>query len=106
MPVSGVIWGIPVTILPDERTSKALKDAKSLVQCLAAYFGTLRSGDYCALLAYLERNNRYRDALQDIWILLRDSRRVATCLGFGLRGFRAAPRVRTRLSSVQLCHVR
>ena len=51
-------WGIPVTIFPDERTSKALKDAKSLVQCLAAYFGTLRSGDHCALLAYLERNNR------------------------------------------------
>ena len=58
MPVSGVIWGIPVTIFPDERTSKALKDAKSLVQCLAAYFETLRSGDHCALLAYLERNNR------------------------------------------------
>jgi hypothetical protein len=55
------------------------------VQCLATYFGTLRSGDYCALLAYVERNNRYRDALQDIRILIRDSRRVATCLGFGPR---------------------
>ena len=74
-----------LTIFADERTSKALKDTKSLVQCLAAYFGTLRSGDYCALLAHVERNNRHRDALQDIRVLIRDSRRVATCLGFGPR---------------------
>ena len=31
------------------------------------------------------RNKRHRDALQDIRVLIRDRKRVATCLGFGPR---------------------
>src|SRR5262249_7498965 len=42
-------------------------------------------GDYCALLAYVERNKQHRDTLQDIRVLIRDRKRVATCLGFGPR---------------------
>ena len=43
------------------------------------------TGDYCALLAYVERNKQHRDTLQDIRVLIRDRKRVATCLGFGPR---------------------
>jgi hypothetical protein len=57
-------------------------------------------------LAYLERNNRYRDALQDIRILLRDSRRVATCLGFGLRGFFTRPAKSTKAAQIRACFFR
>src|SRR5262249_48481082 len=74
-----------LTIFASEKQSKDFKGAKTLVKCLATHFGTLRSGDYCALLAYVERNNAHRDALQDIRVLIRDRKRVATCLGFGPR---------------------
>jgi transaldolase / glucose-6-phosphate isomerase len=74
-----------LSIFADEKGREVLKDAKTIARCLAAHFGTLRSGDYCALLAYVERNDRHRNALQDIRVLIRDRKRVATCLGFGPR---------------------
>jgi transaldolase / glucose-6-phosphate isomerase len=74
-----------LTIFASEKDRKVFKDAKTLAKCLAIHFGTLRSGDYCALLAYVERNGEHRDALQDIRVLIRDRKRVATCLGFGPR---------------------
>jgi transaldolase/glucose-6-phosphate isomerase len=55
------------------------------VECLAAHFGRIQEGDYCGLLAYVERNARHRETLQDIRVLIRDRKRVATCLGFGPR---------------------
>ena len=36
-------------------------------------------------LAYIERNKLHQDALQDIRVLIRDRKRIATCLGFGPR---------------------
>jgi transaldolase / glucose-6-phosphate isomerase len=74
-----------LTVFASEKDSKVFKDAKTLAKCLATHFGTLRSGDYCGLLAYVERNDGHRNALQDIRVLIRDHRRVATCLGFGPR---------------------
>jgi hypothetical protein len=74
-----------LTIFASQKESKRFKGAKTLVKCLATHFGTLRSGDYCALLAYVERNDAHRDALQGIRVLIRDRKRVATCLGFGPR---------------------
>ena len=71
--------------LPTTRTGKAFDKAKTLVEYLAAHFERVQPGDYCALLAYVERNKRHRDALQDIRVLIRDRKRVATCLGFGPR---------------------
>ena len=59
--------------------------AKTLVDVLAAHFERIQTGDYCALLAYVERNQRHRDALQDIRVLILDRKCVATCLGFGPR---------------------
>ena len=74
-----------LTLFADERNRKVFEKASTLVECLAAYFGRIRAGDYCALLAYVERNKHHRDALQDIRIQIRDRKRVATCLGFGPR---------------------
>jgi transaldolase/glucose-6-phosphate isomerase len=71
---------------PEKKHDPALgiDDAK-LAEALAAHFESLRAGDYFALLAYVERNERHRDALQEIRLMIRDRRRVATCLGFGPR---------------------
>src|SRR6185503_18791587 len=57
----------------------------SLAACLRSHFSRLRPGDYCGLLAYVERNKPHADALQDIRLMVRDRKRVATCLGFGPR---------------------
>jgi transaldolase/glucose-6-phosphate isomerase len=55
------------------------------VEYLVAHFERVRAGDYCGLLAYVERNDRHREALQEIRVLIRDRKRAATCLGFGPR---------------------
>jgi transaldolase / glucose-6-phosphate isomerase len=74
-----------LTLFADERNSNAFGKAGTLVEYLRAHFGHIREGDYCALLAYVERNKRHVDALQDIRVLIRDRKRVATCVGFGPR---------------------
>jgi transaldolase / glucose-6-phosphate isomerase len=57
----------------------------TLADHLRGHLDQIRDGDYCALLAYIERNKIHRDALQKIRLLIRDRKRVATCLEFGPR---------------------
>ncbi len=56
--------------------------ATSAVKALLAQ---LQAGDYFALLAYLNMNAANVDVLQMIRARVRDTRRIATCLGFGPR---------------------
>jgi transaldolase/glucose-6-phosphate isomerase len=72
-------------LFTDEKNSKAFGKADTLVRYLAAHFGRIRKGDYCALLAYVERNKLHEDALQEIRVFIRDCKHIATCLGFGPR---------------------
>jgi len=58
---------------------------KTLVECLRAHLGTLKAGDYFALLAYVQMNEAHESALQSMRTGVRDKKRVATCLGFGPR---------------------
>ena len=74
-----------LTLYADPQNAKALGKAGTLVEILKAQFGRMRDGDYCALLAYVERNELHRDTLQDIRLAIRDRKRVATCVGFGPR---------------------
>jgi transaldolase / glucose-6-phosphate isomerase len=77
-----------ITLFADPRNAQALAAAvrePSLVGWLAAHLGRLGPGDYAALLAYVERSERHHAALQAIRLLIRDGKRVATCLGFGPR---------------------
>jgi transaldolase/glucose-6-phosphate isomerase len=57
----------------------------TLEEALKAHLGTIKSGDYFALLAYVEMNEEHQSALQAMRQRVRDSKRVATCLGFGPR---------------------
>ena len=52
---------------------------------LQAHLGRADAGDYVALLAYLERNTVHAELLQALRTVIRNSRRVATCTGFGPR---------------------
>jgi transaldolase/glucose-6-phosphate isomerase len=74
-----------IRLFTDEKNQQALGQAGSLAGYLAAHFRRFRAGDYGALLAYVERNKHHQAALQEIRIMIRDRKRVATCLGFGPR---------------------
>ncbi|MEH1935540.1 MAG: bifunctional transaldolase/phosoglucose isomerase [Nostoc sp.] len=65
--------------------SEAVGRDQSLVGYLRAHLNQLQVGDYFALLAYIEMNESHQAQLQVIRQLVRDSKQVATCLGFGPR---------------------
>ncbi len=52
---------------------------------LRAHLNSLRPGDYFAVLAYIEMNTAHEEAIQRFRAVVRDSKRVATCIGFGPR---------------------
>lgn len=78
-----------VALYTDERNAAALASAvggdRSLSGYLKAHLGRLSPGDYFALLAYLDRNEKHEAKLQAIRHAVRDRRHVATVLGFGPR---------------------
>ena len=77
-----------IAVFADSNNAKAIRPAgggTALVGALRAHFARAQEGDYCALLAYVARNERHRQILQDIRMAVRDAKRVATCLGFGPR---------------------
>ncbi len=65
--------------------AQAVGSGATLADYLRAHLQRLSSGDYFALLAYLEMNDAHESRLQAIRHAVRDARRVATCLGFGPR---------------------
>ena len=58
---------------------------RSLVGVLKAHLQRLAPGDYFAVLAYVAMTKAHEDAIQAFRHLVRDQKRVATCLGFGPR---------------------
>ena len=70
--------------LPTEKDVVRIGDA-DLVARLRATFNATRAGDYFGLLAYIQRNAAHEDALQATRRKIRDSKKVATVLGFGPR---------------------
>lgn len=76
------------TVFADEANAKVLKQAgngRTLAGSLKVHLTRLHPGDYCALLAYMARDERHQSMLQDIRVAIRDAKRVATCVGFGPR---------------------
>ena len=77
-----------IKLFADEGNAKALNEVvaeRSLSGYLKAHLNRLAVGDYFALLAYIEMSEAHEQALQSARHIVRDSRRVATCLGFGPR---------------------
>ena len=56
-----------------------------LVGYLRAHLAQLKSGDYFAALAFIERDREHEKNLQRLRHKIRDNKKVATCLGFGPR---------------------
>jgi transaldolase/glucose-6-phosphate isomerase len=57
----------------------------ALKNYLRAHLARLATGDYFALLAYVEMNAEHESLLQNLRLAVRDRKRVATVLGFGPR---------------------
>jgi transaldolase/glucose-6-phosphate isomerase len=57
----------------------------TLADCLRAHLNRLHSGDYFALLCYIPMTTGHEAVLQEIRTKVRDTKKVATCLGFGPR---------------------
>ncbi len=78
-----------IKLFTDPKNAEALALAvgsdRSLAGYLRAHLNQLQAGDYFALLAYIERNDPHSSQLQEIRQAVRDTKKVATCLGFGPR---------------------
>ena len=77
-----------IMVFADGANAEALKqsaDNATLAGSLRAHLARLRAGDYCALLAYIARDEAHESALQEIRTTIRDAKHVATCVGFGPR---------------------
>ncbi len=78
-----------IQLFTDEKNAAALAQAtngeKSLAAYLKAHLARIGTGDYFALLGYVQMNDQHEKALQSIRHSVRDKKHVATCLGFGPR---------------------
>lgn len=78
-----------VKLFTDEKNAAELAKAagsdKSLEGYLKAHLSRLKAGDYFAVLGYIQMNAEHEESLQSLRHLVRDKKRVATCLGFGPR---------------------
>ncbi len=82
---SPVITDGDVCLFTDDVNRQALDGASSLADAVAAHLSRVRTGDYVAINAYLERTPTVHDAFQHIRTIIRDAKRVATTLGYGPR---------------------
>jgi len=64
---------------------KAAKQNESVVAYLAAHFARIKKGDYLAILAFIERNQKHQSVLNQLRQSVRDAKNIATCVGFGPR---------------------
>jgi transaldolase/glucose-6-phosphate isomerase len=77
-----------VAIYTDGRNADALRSAgagSDLRSWLKAHLGRIHAGDYAALLAYIDRSPDHLAALHRMRMAIRNSKHVATCVGFGPR---------------------
>jgi len=87
-PEKPVVAAKTADIFTDDGNAAELRKAGAdgeLGSWLKAHLSRVHSGDYVALLAYIERDAEQIDALQRMRLRLRDGRRVATCAEFGPR---------------------
>jgi transaldolase/glucose-6-phosphate isomerase len=84
-----VVEDAGIKLFTDEKNAAELAKGagtdKSLVGYLKAHLARIKAGDYFAVLGYIQMNAEHEENLQALRHLVRDKKRVATCLGFGPR---------------------
>jgi len=84
-PESPFFEGSGVKLYADERNAAALKGGAKLVDVLKAHLGRIKPNDYFAVLGYVLMDAANEKTLQEMRHKVRDTKKVATCLGFGPR---------------------
>jgi transaldolase / glucose-6-phosphate isomerase len=78
-----------IKLFTDDKNAADLAQAagseKTLAGYLKAHLGRIHAGDYFAVLGYIQMNDEHETALQEIRHAVRNSKHVATVLGFGPR---------------------
>ena len=78
-----------IKLFTDEKNAAELAKVagsdKTLVGYLRAHLNRIKAGDYFAVLGYIQMNEAHEKALSGIRMNVRDTKHVATCLGFGPR---------------------
>jgi transaldolase/glucose-6-phosphate isomerase len=78
-----------VKLFTDEKNAAELAKSagsdRTLAGYLKAHLARIKAGDYFAVLGYIQMNAEHEQNLQVVRHLVRDSKRVATCVGFGPR---------------------
>jgi len=76
-----------IKLFSDDKNAAELARAadKSLAGYLKAHLSRIHPGDYFAVLGFIEMNAEHEKSLQALRHTVRDSKRIATCLGFGPR---------------------
>jgi transaldolase/glucose-6-phosphate isomerase len=77
--------GDGVKLYADATNAQALKKGKTLAEILRTHLSRAGEGDYFALLGYITMNAENDAALQEIRHKVRDTKHLATVLGFGPR---------------------
>mgnify|MGYP001222471589 CR=1 FL=1 len=78
-----------IKLFADEKNTKEIESGagstKTLASFLKSHLSRAKANDYVALLGYIEMTKAHEDELQAARLAIRDSKKVATCLGFGPR---------------------
>jgi transaldolase/glucose-6-phosphate isomerase len=74
-----------IALFADQKNTEALQADGTLAGVLKAHLAHLGAGDYFALLGYIEMNPKHEAVLASIRTKVRDTKHVATCVGFGPR---------------------
>ena len=84
-----VVAGDGIKLFTDEKNAADLTRAagadKSVAGYLKAHLNRVGTGDYFAVLGFIQMNAEHERKLQAIRHAVRDRKQVATCLGFGPR---------------------
>ena len=77
-----------IEIYTDDKNADALRKAganSDLSSWVKAHLARVQPGDYAALLAYIDRDDKNIASIQSARMAIRDKKHVATCVGFGPR---------------------
>lgn len=81
--------GEGITLYTDNINAGELKQRlmsePSFESYIQAHLSRIEAGDYVDLAAFIEMSDEHLDALQKSRVIIRDRKKVATCLGFGPR---------------------
>jgi transaldolase/glucose-6-phosphate isomerase len=85
LPAETPIWESNGTKLFTDEGNAAQLSGTTLEEYLRSHLGRIGTGDYAALLAYVEMTPEHEAVLTEMRTLIRDRTSAATCVGFGPR---------------------